>query len=178
MTKTRIKWFMTTRGEVLVEDISDSTANNDDGMTIPPQALLSTIVYITEDDFWLSSDGYWKGPTQYCQTLADLKITCTGRAPHRGSLKREFATAIQTLEDVMRSALTEEYKIKPVTVHSAATGEVKIKFRHKVFEVSDSKYWTINLSDAMSNSQELSESSEETDDFMILNPRGKCKLCV
>jgi hypothetical protein len=67
---------------------------NSPDATYIPNAILSIIVYITDEDFWLMSDGAWRGPSDYSSAFADIKLTCTGTGHPYPFLQEDFNAAI------------------------------------------------------------------------------------
>jgi hypothetical protein len=115
------------------KDVSTSTSTNDSFELEP--AMLSAIVVLTREDFWLSSDGDWEEPTSKAPMLADVKITCTGASPPHEDLCMEFATVIDNIDELIKRAYTSSYVMENFRVLSALTLDPKVLFRHQLFEV-------------------------------------------
>jgi hypothetical protein len=60
-------------------------------------AVLSAVVHISDDDFWMTPCGNWKGASQYCPNFSDLKLTCTGKSPSEMSFHEDFPAVIANL---------------------------------------------------------------------------------
>jgi len=95
---------------------------------------LSLLVQLTEEDFWMMPDGYWRGGSAGARKFSDVKLTCTGAAIGEDPLAADFDNALHTLEYIMDSAkstgATQEGVIK------ATDQGPKLRFRHQLFQVS------------------------------------------
>ena len=138
----RLRWYVTTMGNVVIETakafgqhMGASMSTSPDGSFEPEPAMLSAIVVLTREDFWLSSDGDWEEPTSKAPTLADVKITCTGAALPHEDLSTEFATVIDNIDELIKRAHTTSYVMEHFRVLSAMTLDPKVMFRHRIFEV-------------------------------------------
>ena len=60
-------------------------------------AVLSTVVHISDDDFWMTSCRNWKGTSQYCPNFSDLKLTCTGKSLSETPFRKDFPTVVANL---------------------------------------------------------------------------------
>jgi len=94
---------------------------------------LSLLVQITEDDFWMMPDGFWRSGSGGARKFSDVKLTCTGAAVDNHPLPADFNNALHTLEHIMDGAkstgATQEGVIK-------TTNEgPKLRFRHQLFQV-------------------------------------------
>ena len=69
-----------------------------------PNAGLSMLVLITDDDCWLAADAGWRGPSQFAPSLANIKLTCTGAAPPYALLQQDFNVAIANIEHLMKKS--------------------------------------------------------------------------
>ncbi|KAM6490375.1 hypothetical protein JOM56_014139 [Amanita muscaria] len=85
------------------------------------------VVQISEDDFWLTSCGMYKGPSLMVPTLAKVKPTCVGVAPKHDVFTGDFKRASETIKNLMENAITKDRK--GILVPGG-----KIKFRHVLFE--------------------------------------------
>jgi hypothetical protein len=103
-------------------------------------AELSLIALLTHDDFWLTSDGGWNGPTREFPALEDVKITCTAGSPLQDSLRLPFTTALQNIDALITRSHSPTYALETFRRTSALTLERKLVFRHKLFEVRKSRY--------------------------------------
>ena len=96
-------------------------------------AVLSAVVHISNDDFWMSSCGNWNGPHQFCQRFSDVKLTCTGKSPSGTPFGKDFPTILANLTAVANIPARFSNK-KGLFVEGSP--DRKIKFRHVLFEVS------------------------------------------
>lgn len=145
-----VVWYRLGREEVLLtkaaaqafddamKEFASSTEHENPGLTPPPEpehALLSAVVQITHEDFWMMSCGRWKGPTTVCGRFADVKLTCTGAAPNDSVFRRDFRTVLANLNHLMAASSTGFTLKKGLVVPSRGATQ-KIRFRHVLFEVS------------------------------------------
>ncbi|KAI6032329.1 hypothetical protein PISMIDRAFT_19423 [Pisolithus microcarpus 441] len=127
----RLRWVLEGRGHVLVYDphmegadanAAGITANLDDESshasqlsldqtdTPPPKgAKLSAIVQIDRDDFWLTSDGGYVGPTAICKEILEVKPSCSLSNPGVEPASSDFATVLQTLHVLTEDCVTPGY---------------------------------------------------------------------
>ena len=99
------------------------------------QAVLSAVVHISDDDFWMASCGHWRGPRPFCLKFSDVKLTCTGKSPLGTPFSRDFPNVLANLTAVTNLSARFLNK-KGLFVESERPPERKIKFRHVLFEVS------------------------------------------
>ena len=111
----------------------DATLEEDSPIPEYDLAVLSAVVHISDEDFWLKPCGYWRGPRPFCQKFEDLKLTCTGKSPSGTPFSKDFPTVLANLTALTN--LSAEYsKKRGLFVENPL--ERKIKFRHVLFEVS------------------------------------------
>ena len=96
-------------------------------------AVLSAVVHISDDDFWVTSCGNWKGASQYCPKFSDLKLTCTGKSPSETPFREDFPTVVTNLTAL--TDLSAKFTNKK-GLFVEQPSDHKIKFRHVLFEVS------------------------------------------
>lgn len=96
-------------------------------------AVLSAVVHISNDDFWMTSCGHWRGATQFCPRFSDVKLTCTGKSPSETPFRKDFPAVLANLTAVANLPARFTNK-KGLFVERLF--ERKIKFRHVLFEVS------------------------------------------
>jgi len=79
------------------------TAPGEDSIPTPEYdlAVLSAVVHISDDDFWMSSCGNWKGASQYCPKFSDLKLTCMGKSPSEMPFREDFPIVLTNLTSVV-----------------------------------------------------------------------------
>ena len=53
---------------------TETAPDHEDGILTPEYelAILSAVVHISDDYFWMSSCGNWKEATQYCPKISDI----------------------------------------------------------------------------------------------------------
>ena len=94
-------------------------------------AIISPVMHITSEDFWMSSCGGWQGSTKFCLDFQDLKLTCTRCTPTEQPFDNDFATTIKNLDNITK--LTKHFgQQKGLIVNN----NHKIKFRHVLFKVN------------------------------------------
>lgn len=96
-------------------------------------AVLFTVVHISDDDFWVTSCGNWKGASQYYSKFSDLKLTCTGKGPSEMPFREDFPTVLTNLTAMVN--LSARYTNKK-GLFVERPPDLKIRFRHVLFEVS------------------------------------------
>ena len=114
----------------------ETTPGEDSESTPTPEydiAVLSAVVHISDDDFWMSSCRNWKGTSQYCPKFSDLKLTCTGKSPSQMPFSKDFPTVLTNLTALANLAAKFTEK-KGLFIERPP--DRKIRFRHVLFEVS------------------------------------------
>jgi hypothetical protein len=102
----------------------------------PDPAIVSAVVFIPSEDYWLTSCGMWKEPTIAAASLADVKPTCTGQTPEHKVFADDFKILLKNVEAILEKRRTEGFKeMKGFLTKSALTGKTKLRFRHILFEV-------------------------------------------
>ena len=76
----------------------------------PEAAILSAVVKISEEDYWLTSCGMWKGPTEAAKSFADVKPTCMGQVPEHDIFADDFKTVLKNVTDIINMGRTEGFK--------------------------------------------------------------------
>lgn len=107
---------------------------------VPDPALLSVVVKITPEDYWLVSGGLWKGPTTACKAFEDMKLSCTGAAANHNVFKGDFPIALKNLEKLMELASTPGFKTPATVIKNH-----KIKFKHVLFTVRNYHLYLLKL---------------------------------
>ncbi|KAI6027708.1 hypothetical protein PISMIDRAFT_13336 [Pisolithus microcarpus 441] len=143
-----------------VLDVDTTTPSQDSPctrFTTPPEgAMLTAIVRIDRDHFWLTSDGGYLGPNTICKEILDVKPSCAFTDPGMEPIQLDFPTVLQILHDLTLQCVTPGYS----TGTSFFTTEKKIptgfKLRHRLFEAIDSGVEYDSESDnGMSSSEDL-----------------------
>ena len=131
-TSDRLSWFETQGTNVLIdESVKPSPSTTIDRL---PLAVMSAIVVLTGEDFWLSSDGYWEESVVDAPSIADVTLSCTGAAPSLGYLDKHFVNVVRNLNTLIGRMRTTCCK-RHVQSLSAITLLPKVKFNHILFEV-------------------------------------------
>ena len=106
-------------------------------------AVLSAVVHITNDDYWMTSCGHWNGPHRFCPNFSDVKLTCTGESPSETPFSKDFPTFLANITAVTK--LSARFPNKKGLFVERPASDRKVKFRHVLFEVSIPRK-TFNLS--------------------------------
>ena len=139
---SQLTWYRSVHADVNAEvdtghtDAYLSGSEFESQIPPPPIATLSAIVILTDEDFWLSSDGFWEESTSRALSITDVTLTCTGADPRRHELRGHFNNVIANVIALVGRLRTNTHCKKHVRVMSAITLEPKIKFQHRLFEVS------------------------------------------
>ena len=80
-------------------------------LTNPNATILSTVVLIPEEDYWLTTDANWKGPSTVAPKLSDAKASCTGQAPENEVFLPDFATVLNNIKEIMVKGWTGGFKV-------------------------------------------------------------------
>ncbi|KAI5982437.1 hypothetical protein EDD15DRAFT_2377846 [Pisolithus albus] len=128
--------------------IPDCNADDETSQTIPPvelraepscpdHATLSAIVRIDRNDFWLTSDGGYQGPTALCKEILHVKPSCTLTDPACMPVSADFPAALETLRMLTEKCVTPGYSAGTSFFSTDAEGASRFKLRHKLFECID-----------------------------------------
>ena len=153
----RLKWIENDDHDVVVERV-DADENRPISyqagqITIrrPSAVQLSAIVVLTHDDFWLSSDGGWTGPSKDAPSFFDVKISCTGGNPIQNDLHAEYINVLANIDALIQRNHIPTYAIDDCCTISSLSLERKLKFSHMLFQVRadivsfDVQFKSINL---------------------------------
>lgn len=137
--RDKVEWIRDGKGHKLV--VKNTKPVDDDAENLPPpeMAMVSLIAVISTNDFWMSSDAGWKGPTAFTKTLADAKASCTGEKPNVDTFGDDFVTAITNLQWFQDQIATHGFTVKKgalIGQPGAIPDTYKVKIRHSLFEVS------------------------------------------
>ncbi|KAK7057790.1 hypothetical protein R3P38DRAFT_2843059, partial [Favolaschia claudopus] len=116
---------------------SDTTLTNEtiSGLEHIPLTLFAKI---SSTDCFLASCAYWKGPTAYTPTFADVKLNCRLVAPEGDAgLANDFRVALRNLEQLLENVQTKGYKQVGI-FDSEETVKTGIKLRHVLFSPKES----------------------------------------
>src|ERR1700722_6574947 len=142
---SRLEWHRVGKVHYLstAEDVKNALARNAEldpnapstEVEAPSYAVLSAVVFIPPEGYWLTSDGMWRGPENGF-AFSQVKPTCTGAAPRHPVFSDDFASVLSNMDNIMEDARTSsDTEMKGTIVKSRSTGERKLKFRHVLFEV-------------------------------------------
>ena len=107
--------------------------------SLPEVAILSAVVRISQDDFYLTSDGSYRGPSRFIKSLAQVKPSCSGGVPEAEPFNSDFATTMDNLRWLIGKATTPGFTEKR-GVTTGPNNALRIKVRHLLFEVSPPYY--------------------------------------
>ncbi|PBL02739.1 hypothetical protein ARMGADRAFT_1006074 [Armillaria gallica] len=101
-------------------------------------AILLAVLRITED-CWVHPVGKWKGPTEHTDSLADMKLNCSGTIPGAGVFRDDFQHVIRNLESIRKMIASPGIKkrgsLVPVAIGDPTDeNKLKVKFHHKLFK--------------------------------------------
>ena len=65
--------------------------------SLPEVTILSAVVQINQDDFYLTSDGCYRGPSRFIKSLAQVKPSCSGGVPEAEPFNTDFTTTMDNL---------------------------------------------------------------------------------
>ncbi|KAI5989036.1 hypothetical protein EDD15DRAFT_2286047 [Pisolithus albus] len=110
--------------------VNDS--NND---TQREMAVLSAIVHISSNDYWLTSDGGYRKGSSITSRLCDVKPSCTVSEPSMPPVN-DFANVIKNLRAIVMKCATPGYKQGKgfFFYDNSTTNPSRFKVRHKLFE--------------------------------------------
>lgn len=133
-----------------------SQLSHDQTDTPPPKgAELSAIVRIDQDNFWLTSDGGYVGPTAICKEILEVKPSCSLSNPAVEPASSDFATVLQMLRVLTEECVTPGYSSGKSFFSTEKNKPPRFKVRHRLFERIDS---------ALPGDNESVESPSSTDD--------------
>lgn len=97
---------------------------------------------ISDEDCFLSSDGYYKRPTDFTKSFKDVKLSCVGTRPDANGIASmysvDYDVVPENLRHVQDMIQTPNYMEKQGLLDvSKRTSATHIKLRHNLFEVSN-----------------------------------------
>ncbi|KAI6012033.1 hypothetical protein EDC04DRAFT_2609606 [Pisolithus marmoratus] len=152
---TRLEWVRQDRGHVLsyipheishanvptapARSVDAGTAEGDrsaeSDLSPPPSAaVLSAIVCIDCDDFWLTSDGGYRGPNTFWREILDVKPSCTVSEPGLKPVNLDFVVVLQMLHMFTEKCVTPGYSRSKSFFSNSNMGPMRFKLRHQLFE--------------------------------------------
>jgi hypothetical protein len=99
----------------------------------PEPAVLSAVVQIASEDFWMMSCGNWKGPTEIARAFSDVKLSCAGVAPNHEVFASDFPIVINNITSLFKLVSKPNFSQTAMIAKTATSA--KLKFRHVLFEV-------------------------------------------
>jgi hypothetical protein len=122
------------------DDVADTTDLNQ-----IPNAHLSLMIHIDEQDCFLAAHGGWRGPSTEAPTFADISLSFAGGPPPVTYLLDDFLEAMSNIDDIIRLAPDFPPSYKGLVVKD--TGEKRIVFHHTPFLVRASRIGLIFATD-------------------------------
>lgn len=122
------------------ECIANDKTENETPTSFEPAAV-SAVIKISTDDFWMMADRMWKGPTDFCKTFADIKLTCIGQCPAKeDQFEKDYPTVIDNIKKIMNKVDPSANKTKRGVLvqnnQTATASTVDVKFKHEPFKVN------------------------------------------
>ncbi|KAJ7141097.1 hypothetical protein C8R44DRAFT_762714 [Mycena epipterygia] len=120
--------------EEAAEGGAEGDTGSDQGAFNKPElepAALTFVATISPDDFWLTPCGYWKGPSRYVPTLADLKLNCRLVAPTE-PFAEDFKTVVKNLKSLIADIEIKGNDKQGIFDKESAIDRIRV--RHVVFE--------------------------------------------
>ncbi|KAI6002520.1 hypothetical protein EDC04DRAFT_2611836 [Pisolithus marmoratus] len=126
-----------------VSCLSNNTVNTDHSGNSPlsppvDAAVLCAIVCIHHGDFWLTSDGGYRGPNTIWREILDVKPLCSVLNPGFDPVNSDFAVALQMLQVLTEKCITPGYSSGQSFFSCNNMGPMHFKLHHKLFETLDS----------------------------------------
>ena len=131
--REKVEWAQDGSSHKLILKSPASTSTIDEEIT-PEMAVLSTIVQISPSNFFMSSDGNYRGPGRFNIPFSDIKLSCHGGRPMIEELVTNFNLSIENLHWLQNQISTRTFTSKKGLLVENTEG-IFIKIRHKLFEV-------------------------------------------
>lgn len=116
---------------------NDESNNNAAEPSLPEAVVLSAVVCINEEEFYMAPEGNYQGPGQFFQSLAKIKLSCSCKAPDAEPFKDDYVTVAKNLHSLINAALTPGFKNKRGFI-TGTNQLTRFKIRHTLFEVCTS----------------------------------------
>jgi hypothetical protein len=129
----KVEWVREGSSHKLVVKSAQSDDSPEDEVA-PEMAILSLIVQISPGDFYMSSDGNYRGSGKFNTPFSDVKLTCHGGKPVIKELATNFNTTIANLYWLQDQASTRGFTAKKGLLFENTEG-IFVKIRHKLFKV-------------------------------------------
>ncbi|KAI5982870.1 hypothetical protein EDD15DRAFT_2377090 [Pisolithus albus] len=103
----------------------------------PEHAVLSAIVRIDREDFWLVSDGGYQGPGNVWKDILDVKLSCALTKPSLEPINSDFAVVLNALRLLTQKCVTPGYTLGKSLFGNENSNPTRFKLRHKLLESLD-----------------------------------------
>ncbi|KAI5990596.1 hypothetical protein EDD15DRAFT_2197916 [Pisolithus albus] len=103
----------------------------------PERAVLSAIVRIDREDFWLVSDGGYQGPGNVWKDILDVKLSCALTKPGLEPIDSDFAVVLNALQLLTQKCVTPGYTLGKSLFGNENSNPTRFKLRHKLLESLD-----------------------------------------
>ncbi|KAF9236936.1 hypothetical protein BU15DRAFT_63552 [Melanogaster broomeanus] len=100
-------------------------------------ALLSAIVQLCSQDFWITSDGGYRIPSKIWQQLANVKLSCMAKEPDMQPVREDFKTVIGNLGQLQQMISMPGYQPGKGFILPGGISGKCIKVQHALFEPLD-----------------------------------------
>ncbi|KIK19874.1 hypothetical protein PISMIDRAFT_13357 [Pisolithus microcarpus 441] len=101
-------------------------------------AILSMIVRIDHNNFWLMADGGYLGPNNVCKDILDVKPSCALLNPGLEPMMSDFPLVLQTLQQSTQCCVTPGFSSGKSFFSVDQNGAQHFKLHHILFESLDS----------------------------------------
>ncbi|KAG6370931.1 hypothetical protein JVT61DRAFT_10778 [Boletus reticuloceps] len=130
----KVHWVTEGRRDILV--LNDDQENDNQTVDHVQPVVLSTVVRIFDQLFWLTSDAGWKGPTDFTACLHQAKASCVGVRPNEdaGPFQSDFAVIADNTKTLQNLAATPQFEVKVGFASNTNSPAAQLKFRHVLFE--------------------------------------------
>jgi hypothetical protein len=128
-----VEWAQDGSSHKLILKVPPSTSTIHEEIT-PEMAILSTIVQISPSNFFMNSDGNYRGPGRFNIPFSAIKLSCHGGRPTIEELVPKFNSSIENLHWLQNQISTRNFTSKKGLLTENTEG-IFIKICHKLFEV-------------------------------------------
>ncbi|KAF8546827.1 hypothetical protein OG21DRAFT_1490782 [Imleria badia] len=123
-TLNHVCWAVDGKKTVLFEEPNDPSSK-----TNMQPAVLSAIVVLSKQGFFLTRDANWRGPSEIIPHLHDVKASCLGVAARVNPFRDDFSALLVHARTLQASAASHEEALLVGFVHDNS-----IKFQHVLFQ--------------------------------------------
>lgn len=123
----RVQWAANGRKTTLVMRSDISSRDSD----MEP-AILSAILVLSEQGFFLTTDANWRGPSTISPHLYDTKASCVGVPPQVNPFRDDFSALLVHARSLQTQTASHEDALSVGFVRDNC-----LKFRHVLFEVRE-----------------------------------------